>query len=182
MDWIFEFLGLALIYATAGTAAISLLIFPFRGISINLIFLLFAILIFLILTQHPLPDRTTMICPIKSAEPQLIPFGFVQIFVRLSRYDAPILDWLLNVTIAAAIMNVVLCAAIGAALAFHVAKWWSVFAFGIGLTLLVELTQLTGAWGLYPCAWRKFDVDDLITNILGVAMGWGWMRHKQARA
>lgn len=123
-----------------------------------------------------------MICPIKSAEPQLIPFGFMQVLFHMSRHDAPILKWLLNITIAAAIMNVVFCAAIGAALAFYFTKWRPVLAFGTGLTLLVEMTQLTGAWGLYPCAWRKFDVDDLIMNILGVAVGWGWMRHKLAPA
>lgn len=42
---------------------------------------------------------------------------------------------------------------------------------GFGLSLLVELTQLTGVWGLYPCAYRYFDVGDLITNTVGAAFG-----------
>nr|WP_272911718.1 VanZ family protein [Loktanella sp. M215] len=135
-------------------------------------------LIFLILTQHPLPDRAAMICPIKGAQPQLIPFNFLQTFVHLYRNDAAILKWITNRTIAATVMNVVLCAAIGAALAPYVVTWRRMMMFGIGLTLLVELTQLTGAWGLYPCAWRKFDVDDLMMNALGVALGWLWMRRR----
>ena len=148
----------------------------FKEIKFNSIFLFFTILFFLILTQHPLPDRVAMICPISSAAPQLVPFKFLQTFVHLYRYDAPALDWLANRTIAAAAMNFVLCAAIGAALVPHVVRRRRMLAFGLSLTLLVETTQLTGAWGLYPCAWRKFDVDDLIMNVVGVAAGWAWMR------
>lgn len=39
-------------------------------------------------------------------------------------------------------------------------------------TLLIELTQLTGIWGIYPCSYRTFDVDDMITNTLGAILGW----------
>ncbi|WP_307858588.1 VanZ family protein [Microbacterium flavescens] len=42
---------------------------------------------------------------------------------------------------------------------------------GLGLSGFIELTQLTGAWGLYPCAYRVFDVDDLLTNSLGAVIG-----------
>ena len=44
-------------------------------------------------------------------------------------------------------------------------------AFGLAVSLLVELTQLTGDWFAYPCAYRVFDVDDLITNTLGALLG-----------
>lgn len=42
---------------------------------------------------------------------------------------------------------------------------------GLGLSLLIELTQLTGVWGLYPCGYRLFDVGDLTTNTLGAVIG-----------
>ena len=42
---------------------------------------------------------------------------------------------------------------------------------GLGLSLLIETTQLTGVWGLYPCAYRFFDVGDLMTNALGAVIG-----------
>ncbi len=42
---------------------------------------------------------------------------------------------------------------------------------GLGLSLLVELTQKTGVWHLYDCAYRFFDVDDLIVNTLGATVG-----------
>ncbi|MFI6320637.1 VanZ family protein [Nonomuraea sp. NPDC050556] len=43
---------------------------------------------------------------------------------------------------------------------------------GFALSLTVEFTQLTGDWGLYPCPYRLFDVDDLLTNTVGTAVGW----------
>lgn len=42
---------------------------------------------------------------------------------------------------------------------------------GLAVSLLVELTQLTGDWHLYACAYRKFDVDDLMVNTLGAIGG-----------
>nr|WP_315267651.1 VanZ family protein [Microbacterium lemovicicum] len=42
---------------------------------------------------------------------------------------------------------------------------------GFGLSLFIECTQLTGVWGLYPCAYRVFDVVDLMTNTLGAVLG-----------
>lgn len=42
---------------------------------------------------------------------------------------------------------------------------------GFGLSLFIETTQLTGVWGLYPCAYRFFDVGDLITNTTGALLG-----------
>lgn len=43
---------------------------------------------------------------------------------------------------------------------------------GFVLSLAFELTQLTGIWGIYDCAYRTFDVDDLIANTLGAGVGW----------
>lgn len=42
---------------------------------------------------------------------------------------------------------------------------------GLGTSLLIETTQVTGVWGVYPCAYRVFDVDDLLTNTVGAAVG-----------
>ncbi len=42
---------------------------------------------------------------------------------------------------------------------------------GFAVSLLIEVTQLTGVWGAYPCAYRLFDVDDLLTNTLGAFLG-----------
>lgn len=42
---------------------------------------------------------------------------------------------------------------------------------GFATSLLIELTQLTGDWGVYACAYRLFDVDDLSVNTLGAVGG-----------
>ncbi|MFJ4175739.1 VanZ family protein [Microbacterium sp. NPDC089696] len=44
-------------------------------------------------------------------------------------------------------------------------------ALGALLSLVIEATQLTGVWGLYECAYRVADVDDLIANTAGTALG-----------
>ena len=44
---------------------------------------------------------------------------------------------------------------------------------GFLLSLAIELTQLSGFWGIYPCSYRQFDVDDLLTNTLGALVAYG---------
>ncbi|WP_168200402.1 VanZ family protein [Protaetiibacter larvae] len=44
-------------------------------------------------------------------------------------------------------------------------------ASGLGISLLIETTQLTGVWGAFPCAYRLFDTADLATNTLGALLG-----------
>lgn len=41
-----------------------------------------------------------------------------------------------------------------------------------GCTLLIELTQVTGLWGYYSCAYRTFDVEDILANTTGALLGW----------
>ncbi|KAA1420223.1 VanZ family protein [Nocardioides humilatus] len=42
---------------------------------------------------------------------------------------------------------------------------------GLGFSLLIETTQTTGVWHLFDCAYRRFDVDDLIINTTGATVG-----------
>lgn len=42
---------------------------------------------------------------------------------------------------------------------------------GLVVSGLIETTQLTGVWGIFPCAYRVFDVDDLIANTSGALLG-----------
>ena len=43
---------------------------------------------------------------------------------------------------------------------------------GFGVSLLIEATQGSAVWGLFPCPYRVAEVDDLITNTTGAAVGW----------
>jgi hypothetical protein len=47
----------------------------------------------------------------------------------------------------------------------------SVAAIGLGVSVAGELTQLTGSWGLYPCAYRQFSLEDILLNTAGATMG-----------
>ncbi|MER7013398.1 VanZ family protein [Saccharopolyspora sp. NPDC000359] len=42
---------------------------------------------------------------------------------------------------------------------------------GGAVSVLVELTQLTGVWFLLPCPHRVFDVDDVLANTAGASLG-----------
>ena len=44
-------------------------------------------------------------------------------------------------------------------------------ASALAASLLVEVTQATGIFGLIPCSYRLADVDDLITNTVGGVLG-----------
>ncbi|PPG27128.1 VanZ family protein [Pseudoclavibacter sp. RFBB5] len=44
-------------------------------------------------------------------------------------------------------------------------------AVGFAVSLLVEVTQLTGVFGAFPCAYRFFDTGDLVTNTTGALLG-----------
>lgn len=70
------------------------------------------------------------------------------------------------------VMNVILFIPFGAI----ARRYWNrslgvSIALGALVSLLVETTQWTGIWGVYECAYRVADVDDLIANTAGAAIG-----------
>ncbi|MGE7915673.1 VanZ family protein [Lysinibacillus xylanilyticus] len=51
-------------------------------------------------------------------------------------------------------------------------KYWKrAFLFSFLLTLFYEVTQVTGIYGIFNCAYRIFDVDDLMLNSVGALLG-----------
>jgi glycopeptide antibiotics resistance protein len=112
-------------------------------------------------TLYPLPDNPQAYCAAHHVTPQLNPLRFIA-DIRTDR-----LYGLLQL-----VMNVVLFIPLGFALA-RWARWktWSVVVGGFLVSLAIELSQLTGFWHLYPCAYRQFDVNDLMTNTLGAFLG-----------
>ncbi|MHA6805275.1 VanZ family protein [Salinifilum ghardaiensis] len=67
--------------------------------------------------------------------------------------------------------NIALFTPFGAFLALAGHRLPRTAAWAAACSLLVETTQLTGMWGWAPCAHRVFDVDDLLANTLGAALG-----------
>ncbi len=166
--------GLALAYGALATAALWGLGRALgRPLGARTVVTLFAVLVFVALTQHPLPDRTVLAaaCPLASARPEWVPLGFAAELVRRAGVVG-IWPALVDGRLAlASAMNVLFPALIGMALARHPLRGRTAAALGLALSLAVELTQLTGVWGLYPCAYRRFDVDDVLLNTLGTALG-----------
>lgn len=50
-------------------------------------------------------------------------------------------------------------------------NWWKAALITFSVSLFFEITQLTGVYGIYNCAYRLFDVDDLLFNTIGGIVG-----------
>lgn len=48
---------------------------------------------------------------------------------------------------------------------------WLALGIAVGCSLSIEITQGTGLWFIYDCAYRVFDIDDVLANTLGAAFG-----------
>ncbi|OQO90608.1 VanZ family protein [Saccharomonospora piscinae] len=105
---------------------------------------------------------------------QPVPFQWVaDVGTELDRYASPTLFAPLTQTFQQFSMNVLLFVPLGVIV---LALWRRGARFatlsGLGLSLLVEITQLTANFGTAPYAYRIFDVDDLMANTAGAALGW----------
>lgn len=113
-------------------------------------------------TMYPMPENPATYCAAHHLRPQLNPFEFIH-DIRT--------DGITGVMQLA--MNVVFFLPLGYFMK-RVFRWKFATALSAMFltSLLIETTQLTGIWGIYPCAYRLFDVDDLITNTLGGILGY----------
>ncbi|TWX39960.1 VanZ family protein [Frigoribacterium sp. ACAM 257] len=126
-------------------------------------------------TLLPLPADVATMCA-TPASAQLSPFAFVGDVAKEGGIAGP-RSLLTNPAIAQVLFNVLLFVPLGALARHAVARRRVVPGLLVGLgagfvvSLLIELTQLTGDWFLYPCAYRLFDVDDLLANTAGAVVG-----------
>ena len=116
------------------------------------------------MTMLPLPsDGYFDVIPPLREQVQLIPFNC---FFETNVLRSP-------VALAVIVFNLFLTVPLGFFLRF-------LFGFKIGKTmlagtlvsLLCEITQITGLFFIYPAPYRLFDVDDLIINTLGAVVGY----------
>lgn len=122
-------------------------------------------------TLFPLPDIQDPVefCRLREplTHPQLRPFASLDDIVQAATFE------LKKQAFLQVFFNFVLFLPFGFFLRYRYRRGPLVTVLaGFALSLAIELTQLTGDWGLYPCAYRLFDVDDLITNTAGAAAGW----------
>ena len=129
--------------------------------------LLLATLFTLFLTLTPLPDPTAVDCkPIV-----LQPFEGLGTILYKLWYRNELWRLLTDLIFVSSVMNVVFFMPVGAALLPFLRRSRMAAACGLGLSLTIEFTQLTGLFGYYECAYRHADVSDLMTNTLGVWLG-----------
>lgn len=119
----------------------------------------------------PLRPVTPDFCQVFGVDPQWNPLYVL----GEARVDRAVGGWravLGNPDVQQTVLNVLLFIPLGLFVR-HLLKRGvaATIAVGFGVSLLIELTQLTGNWGLYPCAYRFFETNDLITNTTGAAIG-----------
>ncbi len=146
------------------------------GLSVALVVIDFAILLYVLAlatyTLLPLPARTTDFCTVHTAQPQLLPGRFVLDILRESATRSGVTGLLLNPALLQVLFNIALFVPLGMIVRHYGRRTVLVAALtGLAVSALIEFTQLTGDWFLYPCAYRLFDVDDLIANTGGALLG-----------
>lgn len=124
-------------------------------------------------TVFPLPEFTPGYCAAHATEPLLDPLRFPRELIELVQTQgarALVSDWL----VWEFALNMVLFIPFGL-IVRRVFEWprSAVLAAALGASVLIELTQLTGNWGLAPCPYRFADTTDLITNTTGAVIGVG---------
>ncbi|MGI8946725.1 MAG: VanZ family protein [Ornithinimicrobium sp.] len=118
-------------------------------------------------TLLPLPEPGSPRCQDGGASAYLLPLGVLG-RVGTSTGSAD----LLGPALGDLVLNAVLFLPLGVLLG----RWWGMrWGRALGASVLISLgieaTQLTGVWFLYDCSFRVFDVDDILANGLGGALG-----------
>lgn len=117
-------------------------------------------------TLLPLPDPATLQC----SPTQLRPFQFI---ADIRTFETGSMGALVrNPAVMQVALNVMLFVPLGFFVRLVLRRGFVVATLaGFAMSLAIEFTQLTGVWGIYRCAYRVFDVDDLMVNTAGALAG-----------
>lgn len=120
-------------------------------------------------TLLPLPDPDAIAC---TQQHNTTLFAFVLESRAVAAGASGRLEILLDPVVLQVGLNVLLFVPLGFFLRVLGGRGIVAAGFGgVALSTFVELTQLTGVWGLYSCAYRVFDVDDIVLNTAGALIG-----------
>lgn len=124
----------------------------------------------------PLPERAE-VAQMTSPVIQLIPFHFISDIVMESGLvlsePSTYLTALKSSPVLVVVFNIVMFIPFGIYMRYYYRqKWYKVLLFSFALSLLFEITQLSGLYGIYPRAYRLFDIDDLLLNTAGAMLGY----------
>jgi glycopeptide antibiotics resistance protein len=146
----------------------------YRGLLLYLFLLYLMNALFLVLL--PMPSTVHNEPPEASSYVQWIPFHFIGDIVRETSVKlenpATYLHLLTERAFLQVVFNVVLTVPFGLFLRYYFrARFVTCVVASFGLSLLFEITQVTGIFGIFDYPYRLFDVDDLMTNTLGGMVG-----------
>ena len=146
---------------------------PFR-VLIVYSFILYLITIYFLVIL-PLPNKEDVIY--KPNMIKLIPFGFINDFIRESSFvindPTTYLKAIKEPCFYTVIFNIFMTIPFGMYLRYYFkCNFKKTLFISFILSLFFELTQLTGLYWLYSYPYRVFDVDDLIMNTLGGIIGY----------
>lgn len=122
------------------------------------------------LGHAPLPDPGAMDC-LRGAEVHPVPFGQFAAEAAMAARTGGWAAFLTGLTFLSTVLNVAMFAPAGAALRLLTGRRAAALALGLALPAVIESSQWTGIYGLYPCGWRTVDSTDVITNAAGVMIG-----------
>lgn len=128
------------------------------------------------MTMLPFPSMESVMKMTNSGV-QLVPFYCFYDFLTHSALNAS--DWttifpaLGGSIFLGIVFNIIMLLPVGYLLrSLTPYRAWQVTLIGFLISLLFELTQLSGLFFIYPRPYRVFDVDDLLQNTLGVWLGY----------
>lgn len=147
------------------------------GLKALLLWFLFGLSVYgpLLLTNLPMPDNPAAYCELAPKRDMVLirAFAFlgdIEDAKRLFEAGKPWWRW----PIQQVILNSVMLMPFG----FLLNLIWKAgflrgFVLGGLFSVFLELTQLTGLWGWFGCAYRTFDTDDVILNASGAGLAAG---------
>lgn len=131
----------------------------------------------IILIVLPLPDVTPGFCSVHqdAGAPELRLFSFAGDIARHSgftRQRFSVQRLLGAASFQLAVSNVLVFIPLGVYLVAVLRRnFWQGLLISFGCTLFLEVMQGTALFGLYPCPYRHFNIDDLLLNTFGAVLG-----------
>ncbi|WP_282942049.1 VanZ family protein [Paenibacillus sp. RC67] len=143
-------------------------------------FVLYSFLLYLLTAYYlvilPLPDTIHTCTASGDTYTQWMPFRFVEDLMKEThvRFGDPTtyVGIIKERAFLQVIFNILLLVPFGFVLRYYFRlRWLLTIAAAFGLSFFFEWTQWTGLYGIYDCPYRLFDVDDLMLNTVGGALG-----------
>lgn len=138
-------------------------------------FILYFICIYF-LAILPLPSIDKVVS-LKTAYTQLIPFQFVSDFLNESGFIITKVSTYFSAfkhpSFYNVVFNILMFMPFGIYLRYYFkCSFKKTFFISFLISLFIEVTQLSGLYGIYPRPYRLFDVDDLMMNSIGGILGY----------